>query len=355
MGSIKLIPLLCSICFMVSCSQVVHKDGVDFKSQKYELKTSSKRELFIPNGRMAMTDSFLVIASFQQPDICKLYALYDHLKEFNYGKIGNGPFEFIQPLLTYGSGNTFGLNEVNQQQLAIIEFDGNTSKPSFREIKRMKAPYQRKKGELIPFSYYFVKLDNSHFVSLLGAKNGSFFTLNDSTLSPICEFGESPISDELLVLSARNRLNGRIVACDGIMCYATISLPYLACYERRGDKMAKKWSFYYAEAGYGVRNGDLLFDKDKSVGPMLDVKMDARYIYVLYMDQLYSEYDAYDAEKSCSNKILVFNHEGGMAATLYLDCRIKEMAVCSENLKLYGIAQQPDMSLVTFDLPENLY
>lgn len=83
--------------------------------------------------------------------------------------------------------------------------------------------------------------------------------------------------------------------------------------------------------------------------------MDAHYIYVLYMDQLYSEYDAYNAEKSCSNKILAFNYDGELAATLHLDCRINAMAVCREKHKLYGIAQQPDMSLVTFDLPEELY
>lgn len=169
-------------------------------------------------------------------------------------------------MLTYGPGNTFGLNEVNSQQLAVIEIGGSKSGPSFRETKRLKATlYQRKKGELILFDYYFVKLDSSHFVSLLGVKDSSFFTLSDSALSPICRFGESPIEEELPTLVSRNRLNGRIAAYNGTMAYATISLPYLACYERRNDKMEKKCSLYYAEAGYGVRNGDLLFDKDKSV------------------------------------------------------------------------------------------
>lgn len=51
---------------------------------------------------MAMADSFLIIVSSSSNDICKVYSVYDNNKEIcAYGKIGNDPNEFIQPLLTY--------------------------------------------------------------------------------------------------------------------------------------------------------------------------------------------------------------------------------------------------------------
>ena len=73
------------------------------------------------------------------------------------------------------------------------------------------------------------------------------------------------------------------------------------------------------------------------------------------MKQLLSEYDYYNSEKSCSDKVLVFDHAGSMVACLNLNCRIQEMAVWGKGLKLFGISQDPDISLVTFDLPKNLY
>lgn len=90
MKALKLVSLLCVTTLLIGCSQVTRKDGVDTESKEYNLISTDRRELLIPNGRTALTDSFLVIASFQQPDVCRMYALYDHMKEFKYGKIGNG-------------------------------------------------------------------------------------------------------------------------------------------------------------------------------------------------------------------------------------------------------------------------
>ena len=73
------------------------------------------------------------------------------------------------------------------------------------------------------------------------------------------------------------------------------------------------------------------------------------------MHQLLSEYDYFDSQKSCSDKVLVFDYAGSLVANLNLDCRIQEMAVWAKGSKLFGISQDPDISLVTFDLPKMLY
>ena len=71
---------------------------------------SHKKELLLSHPRLAMSDSFLVIVSSGQDEICTVCDVYNEMDEVcRYGKIGNGPGEFIQPLLTYAYGNTFGL------------------------------------------------------------------------------------------------------------------------------------------------------------------------------------------------------------------------------------------------------
>lgn len=354
---IRIIYALVVTLILTGCNQIHKKEGSVNMAKGYNLISSAQKELFIANGRMAMTDSFLVIVSLQQNNICKLYDVYDKMKEVcTYGNRGNGPKEFVQPLLTYACNNTFGLNEVNKQELIIMEVNKTSEgRIILNERKRLKALYKPQKNKWIPSDYYFAKLDDKHFVSLIGTETGRFFTLSDSTLSSIEHFGESPIEEELSAIAARNRLNGKLAVHKGKMVFATTKLPYLALYDMCDEKMIKKWSLYYATTKYGVKNGDLLFDKEKAIGPLLDLKMDSKYIYVLYMDQLLSEYDFFNSEKSCSNKILVFDYNGNNIASFNLDCRIKEMAVFSKELKLYGITQQPDIFLVEFNLPKEMF
>ena len=151
-----------------------------------------------------------------------------------------------------------------------------------------------------------------------------------------------------------NRLNGKIVACNGMMAFATSRLPYLACYQLQANKMYKQWSFFYDETYYQVRNDDLLYSKEKSFGKMCDLAMDSQYIYVLYLDQLLSEYVYGDPEKSFANKVLVFDHKGNPVAELNLGCRIIQMTLSSDKTKIYGLAQLPEPQIVEFDMPKEL-
>lgn len=245
---------------------------------------------------------------------------------------------------------------MNKQELTTLSIRKTyTGEVAVSEKERLKVPYQRKKGEWVPADYFITKLDSLHYVSLVGVEEGRFFTLSDSTLMPIDYFGDLPMKEELSFIAARNRLNGRIATYNGKMAFGTTKLPYLAFYRIRNEKMEKMWDLYYAETVYGVKNGDLLFDKDKAKGPLLDLKMDSRYIYVLFLDQLLSDYNYNNAEKSASNKILVFDYDGNNIANFNLDCRIQEMAVLAKGRKLYGLTQHPDFSLVEFILPDELY
>ena len=350
---IKLIAL-CFILTFLGCAAGSKKEISIVFDKEYALKPKVyDTELFITFSRIAVVDTFLIIVTTQQDSFCKVYSIPSGMKEvYSYGYIGNGPNEFLQPLLTYSYNNTFGLNEVNKQELAIMRLDSKNGSLSITEEKRLKAPYKMKKGELNPPDYKFTKLDDTHYVSFLGGGENLYFSLLDSTLTHITRFGELPIPEEVSVLTIRNRLQGHIAASNGTMVFGTSRLPYLACYQLQGDKMHKQWSVYCNEYFYGVRNDDVLFNKEKSFGTALDIEMDSQYIYVLYLDQLLSEYVYGDPERSYANKILVFDHKGNAVTELNLGCRIGQMALSSDKTKLYGIADLPEPVIVEFDLPK---
>lgn len=243
------------------------------------------------------------------------------------------------------------LNEINKQELAILEVQVKNGEYNIYEQKRLKAPYKMKKDELALPDYYFIRLDSTHFVSQVCNGENSFFSLLDQSLQPIERFGESPIQEKLSPHASFSRLHGHIAAKDGILFFAPNELPYLACYQLQSGKMQKQWSFFYNKAYYGVKNGDLLYDREKSSGMVLDLDVDKHYVYLLYLDQLLSEYDFKNPEKSLANKILIFDHEGNAVASLHLDCRLQTMALSKDSRKLYGISLLPEPTIVEFDLP----
>lgn len=340
---------------LVGCNHTVGDSGLSGFDKAYDLRHKAyDTELMFRFASIQVLDSLLLIFSYDSDNICSFYSISDHMKLVcQYGKLGNGPHEFLQPALTYAYKNTFGLNEVNKQELFIMEVNPDKNGQLFvTEKKRLKAPYKMKKGELVLPEAFFTRLDDSHYISRICGGENNFFSLLDSNLQPVERFGESPIKEELPPIASRGRLQGKVIAHEGVMCFATNDLPYIACYRLESGKMQKSWSFYYRKPYYYVRNGDLLFDKEKSFGQVLDLDMDGQYIYLLYLDQLLSEYNYTKTEKSLANKVLVFDYEGNAIAVLKLDCRLQEMALSKDSRKLYGISQLPEPTIVEFDLPE---
>ncbi|RNC63492.1 hypothetical protein D7D25_16305 [Proteiniphilum sp. X52] len=342
-----------TISILVSCNSSHKQDmTIRFQEEHFLKHTAYDTELFIKQGQITVIDSFLILVSIQQDPLCKIYSIPQNMKElYGYGSIGNGPGEFLQPLLTYSHNNTFGLNEINKKELAVLQLVNENKNVSIIESRRLKAVTKNEKEKVFRTDYYFARLDNEHYVSLLYEGENKFFSLFDSTLTLICRFGESPIPEEVSPMVAVNRLQGRVAASDGTMVFATTYLPYLACYQLNNEAMEKKWNIFYNQPYYAVRNEDLLYDKDKSFGQMMNLKKDDHFIYLLYLDQLLSDYDFNEINKSMANVILVFDYDGNAIAKLHLSCRINRMALSNDGKKLYGIAHLPEPTIVEFNLP----
>ena len=344
---------------LVGCKSSSTENEISDFNKVYKLKHTFYKEVILNNPQIEITDSFIVLVSASSgEDVCKVFSKQGKLEEVcAYGNIGQGPKEFRQPALTTATDNTFGINEINEMQyveLAIKQVDG---KVEVYEKERYKAEYMRMEGEdYTPKDTRYMPLKNGHYyVSCFFLKNGSFFTLSDSLLRPLTRFGQSPIKEELPTRSIRNRLNGHTDVHDNRFFYATCELPYLASYTLKDNRMDLEWEIFYKKPHYGVENGEVKFVKEQSTGPLNDMRAGSRYIYLLYMDQLLYENDYYQTEKSCSNKIFVFNHQGEKVACLELDNRLSKMAIDEKRRKIYGVAHVPDVGLIEYDMPKELW
>ena len=111
--------ILALVALLASCSSTEKKDlGVTFKnSYNLEHKTYDT-ELLISVGRLAVIDSFLIVISNEQESFCKVYSIPNDMEEvYSFGRIGNGPGEFIQPILTYFKKNSNRIKTILKQYL----------------------------------------------------------------------------------------------------------------------------------------------------------------------------------------------------------------------------------------------
>ena len=337
----------CAVCNLVQGCQQAEKE--------YRLTHRAHDITLMNDVQIAVTDSFIVLVSaFFENGFCRTYSIKGGELELcgSYGSIGGGAAEYRQPVLTFASGSTFGINDINEMTLTLVNID---AKGKMSASERLKADKPRTKtGEdFIPNDTRYTLLPGTgHYVSLFLKDSASMFTLSDSRLQKECRFGDSPVVGNLSWYGMRNCLNGYMATNEKKFFFATEDLPWLATYSLQDGAMKKQWECFYRTPYYKVSNDAIQYDKEKSTGPLKAICADSHFLYLLYRDELLSSYDWKEIQNSCSNKVLVYSHDGEHVSTFYLDCYLKSIAVSANGKKLYGIARIPEYTLVEFDLPD---
>lgn len=335
------------ICFL----SVLQSCDTSSKKEKSEIfvEHDTEIELFSSTGELACSDNYLAVSGSEIP--VELYSLPDMKKHTTYGSIGQGPEEFLLPMLAFAEDREIGVNDLKSQSLTLLSIREDKDSLSLSNRQRLVSDEGRSNSVRS-----FIRIGKDHYAGIIAQKSGEFFALADSNLHTVGYFGESPVDDpSLSIFASRMRLgNCRTASFGDSFVYSTRDLPFLAKYHLENGSMVRDWSLYFDKTYYEVRDGDLLFSKESTFGQVMSVQMDHEYIYVLYLDQLMSEYDYGNSEKSQANKILVFNYQGEQVSTLKLDCRIGRMALCRKRNLLFGIANLPEPTLVRFNLPKDM-
>lgn len=299
-------------------------------------------------------DSFLLISSYKDT-VIRLYSIDSFNPIYSYGDIGQGPFEFLQPLYTYCYGDEIGINDVNKNELVKLKLNGDSRFASIRESERLSLQSKKStKGGFKLREMAITRLDSSSYITLRRGLDNDFFCLYDKNMSYLFSFGASPVdakSDKPLPRVCA-RLGG-VLATNGkgTFCYTAYGFPYLSCYTYKEGKISVNCESLFEGTHYEIINDDLLFDKDRTKGRCLDVKMDDQYIYVLYSDALLSEYSNSEIETSMSNLIIKFDYSGKVISKYPLECYISNFAICNKTQMLYGIGYFPEQTIVKFKLP----
>lgn len=336
----------CAMCYIVQGCRKAEKE--------YRLTHRAHDITLMNDVQIAATDSFIVLVSnYFENGFCHTYSISEEKPELcdSYGSIGSGTTDYRQPILTFASGSTFGINDINEMTLTLVNIDAKGRMSAGQRLKANK-PRTKAGEDFIPNDTRYTLLPGTgRYVSLFLKDSVSMFTLSDSRLQKECRFGDSPVGGSLSWYGMRNFLNGHMATNGKKFFFATEDLPWLTAYSMQDGTMKKQWECFYRTPYYKVSNDAIQYDKEKSTGPLRGLCADSRFLYLLYRDEPLSSYDWKEVEKSCSNKVLVYSHDGEFVTTFNLDCYLKSIAISANGKKLYGIARMPEYTLVEFDLP----
>lgn len=340
----------------INCFILVLLTGCSSSSSKKEiaLQTLQHETIEIPDmllgapGGIQKLGNGLLIMDYKSDSIFHYVNLKHKKYEGQFGRKGQGPDEFIHltSLQPYSDKVVCGY-DIMKREIKKIELDSLNNRVKGSTWKKWTDKWI---FDVTPYKH-------NQFVGN-GCFNDLMFAVFDSKGTPIDTDGEYPYKDEdeknIPVLNRALAYQGIMrVTPKGRLAFATMCAKMLFLYEIRDNHLVQhkvvidRYADYKVDhsggkASYSVsHNGNL---------PVCyrDLSVTESRIYALYSGRSFKEYGL--AEWECSY-IYIYDWEGNQQALYQLDLPLLCFCVDEQSGFIYGIANNPEPTLVCFPLP----
>lgn len=269
---------------------------------------------------------------------------------YRFGNRGQGPNEFINPItLQYLDSNTFGSYDIMSRKFNEIHF--STENMNFKI----------KKSNIVStslLSFYFLKSNNNQYIGLGPYKNSMFISVdslgeinNYYYNYPYKDSNEENIKNHLRAMAYQGKLT--INPSKSKFVYTSSLGEILHFYEISKDnikytkKIEKEYPIYTTQE-----------EKDGFGAPLSSENMISyicsyateEYVYFLYSGE---KLDAFLKESVVlnANNMHIYDWNGNFIKNIKLDVKCSYFCISSDNKKMWAIIEDPDPTIVYFDLP----
>lgn len=272
-------------------------------------------------------------------DVIKFYDKGDLSFKGVWGKLGNGPGEFISPQycgqLSNGVETKFYMYDFNLRTLReyVVE-----------EENRMKliSAKQMKEKEVYVTNLHI--LNEHYFLGSIVFGKDEPIVLLDENLNIVSNFGRMKECPEKGVGS--QSYVGKFASNGNLFVYAMNDFGYLACYEEQEGNIKQKWT-YYMEKPLFDEYGSL--DKNKLLDGFWDVAIRDDKVYAIYNGKSAAERKNIGGNRF-PTLILVFDiHTGSLCEKYRTDRDICRFAIGADGT-IYGVGVNPEVEVVKYKL-----
>lgn len=298
------------------------------------------------SGKMLIIDSILITLDYNNERMFHVFDIKNNKYINNLGVKGQGPNEFLQPYsLIYHSHIDFLSYDLLDNSLKKIRIDslmnGTISYEkmiSFNSISNLI---------VIPTKY-------NNYIGF-GLYESNMFKLIDSDGKDIGLFMDFPTDKETKTIDHRNIALGyqgslAINMDRDKLVYASLYGTILGIYNIKENSINQEFLLVYDYPQFTVQNeGEGMsspITKD-CICAFRDIYATDKYIYSLYSGKTISKLGekAFEAQN-----IYVFDWEGNPVIHYRLDVPINNMAVLSNNKRIYAISNLPEPTLIEFEI-----
>lgn len=330
----KLFFVINSVFLFFSCS-VNNKNNLENLSVEYIYAEEYAEELLIrpPHSLDLLSDGLMVSQSNGDGFITFLNKK-DMSILLQWGKMGNGPEDFISPQYCGHVKENLYFYDFNLRRMTLLHRDVNDGLRLYKHKK-----FDNK--ELYITNLHV--LDENYILAnvVMGADNP--LVLMDGDLNVISGFGS--ISPKKV--SDGKSYVGRFASSGNRFVHAMNDVGYLSCYEQTDGSVSKLWEYYVSEP---VFTDDGRLNKKETLDGFWDVKISNGKVYAIYNGKNYDEKK--NPDMRFPTTILVFDFSEGKLLNKYVTDRdVCRMAVDNNGL-IYGVGTRPEIEIVKYKLPD---
>lgn len=251
--------------------------------------------------------------------------------------IGNGPEEFVTPFYASSSNNELVVFDMNKDKVAIFSIDSicNQTKSLISTISQKTIGATR--------------------IVEVGHKDYILFNTNEKLpflSSKGYAFGKFPFDEN--VSNNNNVSQGNICynSSNNYLIYSTILFPYMAAYEKRGDRYELIWE-KKEETDYSILDNNAIIDKKKRGSA--ELALTKNYIVTLQRDYQNDPMDESTVGRDFTKipkTLFLYDYKSNLRKIVHLNMPIIRIASEIESDVIYAIGLNPDFTLIKCDLSD---
>lgn len=255
-------------------------------------------------------------------------------KEQNWGKIGDGPEDFIS------------VSCVGQKENRVALYDGNLRKyVEYEILLGEEIELERVKKQQLSVDSLSIlgihTMSNGLTVGFVGLGSKELFSLFGKNLNFIKTFGKCPVDG----LPEDNNLQmyGWFSSYGDRLYWASQTTGYVVCYTvKSNEQIAKNWELYLNEPLYDKER--MNWNKNNKEGAY-DIQATKDYVFISYSGKLL------DDEQCLPQNILVFTHDGELIKNVkYENEYVPKFTVADNKIYTFGKDRITECNLADWKL-----
>ncbi len=337
----RLITCVCLSIILLGCSQQGKKQGDTDKKEVTEVLLTSKKydnELIIPPPFSLDIVKDNLMLFFPNGDGFVKTCNKDDLSLISeWGKIGNGPDEFIS--IQYCGC----LSNGGETKLYLYDFNLRTVREYLVEDdSKLKLTSTKKLKDKDVYVTNLRVLNEDCFLGSVVFGKDAPIVLLDKDLNIVSNFGnlkERPEKGE-----GSQSYAGRFASDGSHFVYAMQDFGYLACYEVKNGNVEQKWTYYMEEPLFDEYGG---LDKRRLLDGFWDIDIKNDTVYAVYNGKKDSERKNIGGNRFPT---LIFSfdiHTGAVLEKYRTDRDICRFCI-DENGVIYGVGVNPEVEVVRY-------